>query len=105
MNIEHSNILFLGLLLLSGLFAGQIASKIGMPRVAAYVLVGAIYSHEFLGYYFPTSSEDWSQPLTHIALGIIAFIIGGSITLGQLQRVGNIKCDHHARWGCDSSRA
>jgi Kef-type K+ transport system membrane component KefB len=88
MEVEHSNILLLGLLLLSGLFSGQIVSKLGIPRVAAYVLVGTIFSPEFLGYYFQTNFNDWSQPLTHIALSIIAFIIGGSITLGQLQRMG-----------------
>ena len=88
MDIEHSNILLLGLLLLSGLFAGQLASKVGIPRVAAYVLTGALFSPEFLGHFFQENSKDWSQPLTHSALGIIAFIIGGSITLEQLQRMG-----------------
>ena len=83
-----SNILILGLLLLSGLFAGQIANKFSIPRVAAYVFVGALFSPEFLGHYFHGTSDDWSEPLISIALGIIAFIIGGSITTGQLKRVG-----------------
>ena len=80
MDIEHSNILLLGLLLLSGLFAGQVASRIGIPKVAAYVLTGTLFSPELLGHYFQANADDWSQPLTRIALGIIAFIIGGSIT-------------------------
>jgi NhaP-type Na+/H+ or K+/H+ antiporter len=36
----QSNILLIGLLLLTGLFSGQLAGKIGIPRVAAYVLTG-----------------------------------------------------------------
>ena len=88
MQIAHSNILLLGLLLLSGLFAGQFANKIGLPRVAAYVLIGILFSPDILGQFLQTSQSDWAQPLTHIALGIIAFIIGGSITTVQLQRMG-----------------
>ncbi len=88
MEIERSNILLLGLLLLSGLFSGQLFSKLCIPRVAAYVLTGAVFSPELLGQYVQTNFNDWSLPLTHVALGIIAFIIGGSITLSQLQRMG-----------------
>lgn len=88
MDIQQSNILILGLLLLSGLFSGQIASKIGMPRVVAYVLTGVLFSNEFLGRFFNTVSENWSNPITQTALAIIAFIIGGSITAAQLKRMG-----------------
>ena len=88
MEIDHSNILQLGLLLLSGLLAGQVANKIAVPRVAAYVLIGVLFSPELLGHYFHPTSDTWSQPITHIALSIIAFVIGGSITLAQLQRIG-----------------
>lgn len=88
MPIAHSNILLLGLLLLSGLFAGQFANKIGLPRVAAYVLIGTLFSPDLLGQFLHADTLVWSQPLTHIALGIIAFIIGGSITTPQLLRMG-----------------
>ncbi|WP_428354568.1 cation:proton antiporter [Methyloprofundus sp.] len=88
MQIEQSNILLIGLLLLVGLFSGQVASKMGIPRVAAYVLTGTLFSPEFLGRFITVTSDDWSLPLTHSALAIIAFIIGGSITAAQLQRMG-----------------
>lgn len=88
MPIAHSNILLLGLLLLSGLFAGQLANRIGIPRVAAYVLIGTLFSPDLLGQFLQSGSIESTQPLTHIALGIIAFIIGGSITTNQLQRMG-----------------
>ncbi len=88
MDIGYSNILLLGLLLLAGLFAGQGANKLGIPRVAAYVLTGALFSPKFLGHFFQENVSNWTQPLTHIALGIIAFIIGGSVTTAQLKRMG-----------------
>ncbi|NOQ15554.1 MAG: hypothetical protein GQ581_00685 [Methyloprofundus sp.] len=88
MDITNSHILLLGLLLLLGLFAGQFANKLGIPRVAAYVLMGTLFSPELLGQFFQADSADWAQPIIHIALGIIAFIIGGSITIAQLQRMG-----------------
>ncbi len=88
MHIAHLNTLLLGLLLLSGLFAGQLANKVGLPRVAAYVLIGTLFSPDFFGQFLQIGSIEWAQPLTHIALGIIAFIIGGSITTNQLQRMG-----------------
>ena len=88
MQIEQSNILLIGLLLLVGLFSGQVAAKIGIPRVAAYVLTGTLFSAEFLGRFITVTSDDWSLPLTQSALAIIAFIIGGSITSAQLQRMG-----------------
>lgn len=93
MDVEYSNVLLLGLLLLSGLFAGQIASRIGIPRVAAYVLTGTLFSPELLGHYFQASADDWSQPLINVVLSLIAFIIGGSITTAQLQRMGKSMLD------------
>jgi len=63
MEIQQSNILLLGLLLLSGLFSGQIASKIGMPRVAAYVLTGTLFSNEFLGRFFIQYLKTGPTPL------------------------------------------
>jgi hypothetical protein len=56
--------------------------------VAAYVLTGTLFSAEFLGRFIKVASDDWSLPLTQSALAIIAFIIGGSITSAQLQRMG-----------------
>jgi len=80
--------LLIGLLLLIGLFAGQLISKWNLPRVVAYVLVGVLFSSDFLGQFFPSNSVEIVRPLTDISLNIIAFIIGGSVTLLQLQRMG-----------------
>ena len=80
----------LGLLLLTGLVFGYIASRYNLPRVAAYVIAGMIFSPDFLGRLEWIDIGSWAVPLTTTALGIIAYMIGGSITLKQLQLSGRV---------------
>ncbi|MBU0946444.1 MAG: cation:proton antiporter [Proteobacteria bacterium] len=80
----------LGLLLLSGLIFGYIASRYNLPRVAAYVIAGIIFSPGLLGRLEWIEVGGWAAPLTTTALGVIAYLIGGSITLKQLRRSGRV---------------
>jgi Kef-type K+ transport system membrane component KefB len=80
----------LGLLLLTGLVFGYIASRYNLPRVAAYVIAGMIFSPDLLGRVVWIDIGAWAEPLTTTALGIIAYMIGGSITLKQLRRSGKV---------------
>ncbi len=79
-----------GLLLVSGLFFGSIASRYNLPRVAAYVIAGVIFSPDLLGRSSLIEIGPWSEPLTATALGVIAYLIGGSISLRQLERTGKM---------------
>lgn len=81
-------LLTLGLLLVCGLGAGLAASRVGLPRVAAYVLAGTLFSPSLLGGAFGINIAEWTESLTTFALGIIAYVIGGSITARQLRRTG-----------------
>lgn len=83
-----SHILVLGLLMATGLTAGILVSRFGLPRVTAYVGAGVIYSPSLLGGYLGINVEAWSEPVTTAALGIIAYLIGGSITIPQMRRMG-----------------
>ena len=80
--------LYLGILMLSGLFFGLIASRLGLPRVAAYVIAGMIFSPDLLGSTLNLKVGHWAEPLATVALGIIAYLIGGSITAKQIQQMG-----------------
>ena len=80
--------LVLGILLLTGLLFGLLASRLGFPRVAAYVVAGVLFSPSLLGGALDLRVGDWADSLTTVALGIIAYLIGGSITTGQLRRTG-----------------
>lgn len=78
----------LGLLLLSGLMAGFLASRVGLPRVVAYVLAGMAFSPSVFGNIFGVQIGGWSEPLITVALGLIAYLIGGSVTPSQIRRTG-----------------
>jgi Kef-type K+ transport system membrane component KefB len=54
------------------------------------VLAGMLFSPALLGGWLDIRVGDWAEPLTSGALGIIAYLIGGSITVGQLRRTGRI---------------
>ena len=83
-------LLYLGLLLVCGLLFGVIASRFQLPRVAAYVIAGMLFSPDLLGRIIHTGAGEWSETLTTTALGIIAYLIGGSITMQQLLRMGKV---------------
>lgn len=80
----------LGLLLLTGLIFGYMASRYNLPRVAAYVIAGMIFSPDLLGRFEWVDIGSWAVPLTTTALGIIAYMIGGSITIKQLRLSGRV---------------
>ncbi|MBE0438990.1 MAG: cation:proton antiporter [Gammaproteobacteria bacterium] len=84
----YTPLLILGLLLVSGLLFGLVASRLKVPRIAAYALAGLVWSQDLLGGYFGFDIASWSPLLTNLALAIIAYTIGGSITFDQLRRLG-----------------
>ncbi len=88
--LELSQLIFLGLIMSVGFVAGSLGERLGLPRVAAYVIVGVIFSHDLLGYLLPASRGVWSEALTDVALGIIAFLVGAELELGWLRERG--KC-------------
>ena len=65
-------LLTLGLLMLFGLTAGLLASRLGLPRVPAYVLAGVPFSPSLLGAHLAVELHPWSEQITWFALGVIA---------------------------------
>ncbi|MFP4155553.1 MAG: cation:proton antiporter [Halothiobacillaceae bacterium] len=83
------DILLLGLLLVLGLLAGTFGSSLlGMPRVLGYLLVGIAFSPSLLGGLLSLDLEGAIEPMVAVALGAIAFLVGGSATVDQLRRLG-----------------
>ncbi|NOQ82216.1 MAG: hypothetical protein GQ548_06805 [Methylophaga sp.] len=85
-----SPLLLLGVLLVSGLLLSLLASRLNIPRIAAYAIAGLIWSEDLLGGVFGFDMTEWSHSLTTVALAIIAYTIGGSITTEQLRRLGKV---------------
>jgi Kef-type K+ transport system membrane component KefB len=85
--VKHP-LLAVGLLLILGYLGGRAANAVKLPRVSGYLLAGMLLS--------PSLSHILSRQLitrdlyiiTEIALGIIAYLIGGSLILERLKRLG-----------------
>lgn len=82
-------VLLIGLLLLTGLTLGVLGSHfLGLPRVVGYIVAGILFAPDFLGGPLGAEATEWTRPLVAVALGIIAYLIGGAATVTQLRNLG-----------------
>lgn len=79
-------ILSIGLIIISGYFAGLIARRFKLPRVTGYIVIGIIFSPSMSGA-ISESSVDSLEIVTSIALGIIAYSIGGSLHWDMVKKL------------------
>lgn len=83
------NLIFaISLLLLIGYFGGRLARRIRLPEVTGYILMGILIGPSCLRLIPQPILEEELDPVVDIALGIIAFSIGGSLSLPQIKRFG-----------------
>jgi len=83
------NIVFaIAVLLLVGYFGGRLARRIRLPEVTGYLLMGILIGPSCLRLIPEPILEEELDPVVDIALGIIAFSIGGSLSLPQVKRLG-----------------
>ncbi len=80
------------LIILGGLFAiGLLADAIGrftaLPRVTSLILLGVLVGPAGLDV-LPVQFRDWFEFLAAIALAMVAFLLGGSLSHDQLHRHG-----------------
>lgn len=80
-------LLYLGVLLLSGLLCGRLVKQVKLPNVTGYLLAGLILGPSLLGFLSGEVVSELSI-LSDIALGFIAFSIGGEFKLSYFKRVG-----------------
>lgn len=77
-------ILLVGLLMLTGLMFGVLVSQLlRMPRVVGYILAGIIFAPDFLGGHLGITTTEWTQSIVAVTLGVIAYLIGGAVTLAN----------------------
>ena len=79
---------YIGLLLITGYMGGETANHFKLPRVTGYLVMGMLLSHSVLGLFQERLVKDELTVITHIALGIIAFSIGGSLSVTKLKKLG-----------------
>ncbi|MEM7499175.1 MAG: cation:proton antiporter, partial [Pseudomonadota bacterium] len=77
----------LGVLFLAGLAADQFGRLTRLPRVTMLLLLGLAAGDAGLGL-IPEDVKEWFDALSIVALTMVAFLLGGSLSLGNLARHG-----------------
>jgi Kef-type K+ transport system membrane component KefB len=81
-------LLYLGILILAGYAGGRVAHVLNLPRISGYILAGMLLSPSTTGVLSVNVLEGDLSIITDIALGIIAFSIGGALEFGKLRKLG-----------------
>ncbi|MDD5509792.1 MAG: cation:proton antiporter [Dehalococcoidales bacterium] len=79
--------LAIGVMIVVGFFGGKLAKKLKLPRITGYIVVGLLLSPSALNL-VPRATIESLNIVTSVALGIIAYAIGGSLRLGSIRRLG-----------------
>jgi len=75
-------------MIIAGFFAGRLAHKFKFPMISGYIVVGILLSPSVLNVISSTSINDLDI-FTSIALGIIAYSIGGSLHWESIRKQEN----------------
>ncbi len=85
---EAHPLLYIGLLLLCGYAGGELAHFCRFPRVSGYLVTGILLGPSGIGFFHNHLVHQELNLITHIALGIIAFSIGGSLEIRKIVSLG-----------------
>lgn len=80
-------LLAIGIAMAVGLLLSRVAKKLNLPNVTGYLIAGLIVGPYCLGV-FQSETLEAVSAITTVALGFIAFSIGGEFKLANLRRVG-----------------
>jgi len=83
-----NSILAIGILVIAGFFGGLAAKKIRYPRISGYIIVGMLLSPSVLNVIPSGLIRKDLSIITDIALGIVAYLIGGNLSLERLKKLG-----------------
>ena len=81
-------LVYIGLLLVLSYAGGKVANYFKAPRVTGYLVIGVLLSPSVLGLFHESLVKEELTIVTDIALSIIAFSIGGSLSLIKLKKLG-----------------
>ncbi len=82
-----SILLSLGTAILIGLVFNRIVKKLGLPSVTGYLVAGVLIGPSFLQI-IPTGFLEELTLLVNVALGFIAFSIGGEFRISKIKAIG-----------------
>ena len=85
--METSLVLAIGTIVVIGFLGGWLTERVKFPRITGYIIIGILLSPSLLNVISAATIENLDI-ITNIALGIIAFLIGGSLPLEPLRKLG-----------------
>lgn len=80
-------LIVLGSLLLLGLLADEVGRRTKLPRVTLLMLFGVAVGPSGFNF-LPVGFEEWYEFLTSVALSMVAFLLGGHLSLENLREHG-----------------
>ena len=81
-----SEISLLGIIFLVALFLGRLASKVQVPKVTAYILVGIVFGPTLLNFLNSAVAHQY-ETFNEVAFGLILFNIGGEFHKGLFKKL------------------
>ncbi len=83
----HTALILLGTLFAIGMVTDEIGRRTRLPRVTLLLVFGILAGP--IGFdVMPDGAIDWYEPLATIALTMVAFLLGGALSLQSLKRHG-----------------
>ncbi|NIP25052.1 MAG: CBS domain-containing protein [Phycisphaerae bacterium] len=79
-------LLSIGIMVVAGFLGGLALEKLRLPKISGYIIVGALLSPSLLEI-IPEETVESLDIITKIALGIIAYLIGGSLKAESLRHL------------------
>jgi NhaP-type Na+/H+ or K+/H+ antiporter len=87
MNFEFTTLFLVGIAVSLGLYSGKAATKIGLPALIGYMILGTLMGTSALEI-FPIRTVHGLSFITDIALGFVAFSIGLELSIRALAKLG-----------------
>lgn len=84
--MEMNLVLAIGIMVVVGFLGGLAANRFKFPKVTGYIIIGILLSPSLLNIISRATIENLNI-ITDIGLGIIAFLVGGSLRLESLRKL------------------
>jgi Kef-type K+ transport system membrane component KefB len=79
--------LAIGVMITVGLLGGLLSNRIKFPRITGYIIVGILFSPSVFNL-ISEATIDKLDIITHVSLGIVAYLIGASLRLESIRKLG-----------------
>ncbi|MBC8525686.1 MAG: cation:proton antiporter [Candidatus Cloacimonetes bacterium] len=80
-------LLAIGIVLIAGYILGKLAEKVKLPVITGYIIAGILLG-ESIGSVIEIKMVKSLRPITEVALGLIALVIGGEFSRTKLRAIG-----------------